>query len=645
MAGLPSGLLDVWRLQQGPEQQAKDEQLKGWTASSLAEAHMRYQLDKHDAAVNEPRQGCTNADPPSLSSIAVGRVLEVLGESSDLAADVRTIAESLGSTILKQLLDDQRTPYLVLRCFCSTPQCSVAQGRLPVDIDEAVLRNERYVRSLGDSSRKRRHVIALEDLCGTLSGPTENNGVLTLTRKDPPKGGFEVLDELRKRRLSVLSNSAIFSQTFSRITQGILNGLDWSNVLVAGGMALTTLLHTDPSKDNEREVVDPDIDLYIYGLGPDDANRKVREIHDTWVSNLPATAGQRLVVKNAKTINLLTSYPNRRIQIILKLLPSPTDVLLNFDLDACAIGFDGGRVCMLPRCARALETGYSVFTMDLIWGHHLGDRRASQDSRVFKYAERGFGIRFLPSSVRSLEEDNLESVVFRYDSPRPATDAADYAASKGDDVRTNRQNHRKPYGTEPGLKTLKRIAYLAQDYVHRFYFGATPLALSPAQYQKQRKNLGLPYDDNIINNERAETAWLKEYRLAESDIASHKEVNEKCKALDQPLVSGPIISLASLDKRNMHNDLPDGRRGLGLFEMFMRHCEAWRLHALGEAKYEESLRELKAHATFQLMRRMADLTMALSVRRPVWPTTQKLMTISLHMYGISTSTLHTSFKR
>jgi len=36
---------------------------------------------------------------------------------------------------------------------------------------------------------------------------------------------------------------------------------------------------------------------------------------------------------------------------------------------------------MLPRCARALETGYTAFTMDLVYGHHLGDRRATQEMR------------------------------------------------------------------------------------------------------------------------------------------------------------------------------------------------------------------------------------------------------------------------
>ncbi|KAK7065057.1 hypothetical protein R3P38DRAFT_3420468 [Favolaschia claudopus] len=50
--------------------------------------------------------------------------------------------------------------------------------------------------------------------------------------------------------------------------------------------------------------------------------------------------------------------------VVLKLVRSPRAVLLNFDLDICAMGWDGSDVWMLPRAARALETGYIVFTMN-----------------------------------------------------------------------------------------------------------------------------------------------------------------------------------------------------------------------------------------------------------------------------------------
>ncbi|KAJ7115347.1 hypothetical protein C8R44DRAFT_794502 [Mycena epipterygia] len=68
------------------------------------------------------------------------------------------------------------------------------------------------------------------------------------------------------------------------------------------------------------------------------------------------------------------------------------------------MGWDGIEFWMLPRAARALETGCNIFTMNLIQGHYLSERRATQEQRVFKYANKGYGIRILPSYLASLEE-------------------------------------------------------------------------------------------------------------------------------------------------------------------------------------------------------------------------------------------------
>ena len=576
MASLPPFLLNAWRLRHGEERQAKAaQQLNDFTTSSLAETVMKYQLDKH--LVTSDRSVST----PSLASIAVGKVLRTLEDSGDLAADVKTVAESLNSTTLRQLLNDPRIPYHLLRTFLTLPETLAVKDRRIVDVDEVVLGNEHYMRSR-DSNRDGRYLVLLEDLSKILAKAPQEGCPLSFTRRDPPKGGLEILDELRKRELTIQPSSASFCKVFERITHGALRGLDWSNVLVAGGMALTALLHTDPSKDDDRAVRDPDIDLYIYGLGPEDANRKVEEVHDTWVRNLPASAQARLVVKNAKTINLLSSYPHRRIQIILKLLPSPTDVLLNFDLDACAIGFDGSHVLMLPRCARAVETGYSVFTMDLVWGHHLKDRRASQETRIFKYADRGFGLRILPSYARSLEEDNIEAAVLKT-SQSPAS-AEKTTQDSEDEARCLSQRDRKPYGhSEPGLKTLKRIAYLGRDFVHRFYFGATPLAISQERYYRQM-DLSDPTKsgaEHVINQE-SEDKWREVFDQTDLENRDLEGINDRHRRLDVPLV-GPHIYLDALDTSEMHRGLPDGRRGLGNFEIFMRHCEAWRLNARGEA--------------------------------------------------------------
>ncbi|KAK0542267.1 hypothetical protein OC846_006786 [Tilletia horrida] len=109
------------------------------------------------------------------------------------------------------------------------------------------------------------------------------------------------------------------------------------------------------------------------------------------------------VLRNSQTVTFVPEvYPNRRLQVVLKLCPNPMAVLLNFDLDQVGVAYDGTEVWMLPRTARAIVTSYTVFTMDLIHGSFLSSRKATQDQRVFKYAKRGYGLRFLPSYVETL---------------------------------------------------------------------------------------------------------------------------------------------------------------------------------------------------------------------------------------------------
>ena len=259
--------------------------------------------------------------------------------------------------------------------------------------------------------------------------------------------------------------------------------------------------------------------------------------------NLQPDAQDRTVVKLAKTINFLADYPNRRIQVVLKLLPSPTDILLNVDLDACALAYDGSQVLMLPRFVRALETGSSMFTMDLVWGHHLGDRRASQENRIVKYAHRNFGIRFLPSYARSLKDDFCLRVKA----------GSDDFISKQHNGKSNKdqtsaykweQRDRFPHGKEPGLKTLKRIAYLGRDFPLYFAFGVSPLILPPEDLQAQSEK-----DPNFELDQEILSGWKERVVQAQRDL-------EDWRARRVCVHTGPWLSLKELDGENLDVCLP-----------------------------------------------------------------------------------------
>ncbi|KAJ7154669.1 hypothetical protein C8R46DRAFT_1118026, partial [Mycena filopes] len=263
-------------------------------------------------------------------------------------------------------------------------------------IDEWILVNEKWLRD-GQQTRWNEGLVTLNDADGVFPNSTLTHSERTIKRPDPLPG-FEMLCAAREPHITIQPSVADFERMFETMSDGLLKNLDWNNILVAGGIVLGTLLSID--SPNPRWM-SSDIDVYIYGLSQAQANEKVKHLFETFCANLPPGA-PTLAVKNSTTITFYSQYPLRRIQIVLKLVESPKTVLLNFDLDICAMAWDGSTVWMLPRAARALETGYNVFTMSLIHGHYLSDRRASSQERIFKYADKGYGIRILPSYLSSL---------------------------------------------------------------------------------------------------------------------------------------------------------------------------------------------------------------------------------------------------
>ncbi|KAJ3991807.1 hypothetical protein F5050DRAFT_1898377 [Lentinula boryana] len=293
------------------------------------------------------------------------------------------------------------------------------------DLDEWVLRNEMFLRTLSKPhadcvpALKSSSVglVRISDLprtlhsCALVMSPNDSSYAHALKISRLPiqaLPGYTILAEKRSPTIFVQPTASDFKGRFDCMSGGLLAGLDWSNIFVAGGLVLGALLTPDipptasvPALERlylnqPFEWISSDIDLYIYGLDVEAANEKIKHIAEVYQSNLGSVDAPFLVVRNSQTITLYSEWPKRRVQIVLKLVKSPREVLLNFDLDSCAVGWDGKEVWMLPRFVRALETGTNVFTMDVVNGHYLGDRKATRDKRVFKYAKRGYGIRIIP---------------------------------------------------------------------------------------------------------------------------------------------------------------------------------------------------------------------------------------------------------
>ncbi|KAF8319264.1 hypothetical protein DL93DRAFT_2164482 [Clavulina sp. PMI_390] len=356
------------------------------------------QIGKHEEAARD-RELRVAASDLSLFESAAAKIANSIGD--DPEAELTAI-NSLPLPLISRAFGEgwDRLPYTA---FCA------ARGKDPesetrlsafrtIDVDEWILRNERVLRD----EKKRDWRWGLVNLFANADVIFPKSEVSEGSRRidRPTLSGQMLLDQKRLSTLPLQPSLEKFVAAFDHLTDGLLKNLNWDHIFVAGGMALSSVLCTDLAKDAEK-YKDSDIDMYIYGLDPVAANQKVDHIYQTWLANLPP-ASEPHVLRNSRTITFIAKYPIKRIQIVLKLVANPKEVLLNFDLDPCAIGFDGKDAWMLPRAARALETGYSVFTMDVVHGHYLGDRRASQDYRILKYADKGFGLRFMPSYLDSL---------------------------------------------------------------------------------------------------------------------------------------------------------------------------------------------------------------------------------------------------
>ena len=77
--------------------------------------------------------------------------------------------------------------------------------------------------------------------------------------------------------------------------------------------------------------------------------------------------------------------PNRRnVQVMLTRYSCVSDVLLNFDIDACQVAWHGGRILCTPSAMRAINTRVILADPTI--------RHKGYESRLMKYALRGFAV-------------------------------------------------------------------------------------------------------------------------------------------------------------------------------------------------------------------------------------------------------------
>eukprot|EP01114_Cavostelium_apophysatum_P012914 TRINITY_DN3012_c0_g1_i4.p1 TRINITY_DN3012_c0_g1~~TRINITY_DN3012_c0_g1_i4.p1 ORF type:complete len:568 (+),score=114.98 TRINITY_DN3012_c0_g1_i4:34-1737(+) len=205
---------------------------------------------------------------------------------------------------------------------------------------------------------------------------------------------------------TVVDSKEEFCRRFDIFTERQLSDINWNNVFVAGGSVLAALdwLPAEISSSNTAlrgyfqddanyfdlwrrrkrmayRFANADVDIFIYGLSPAEATKKVDEL---FVAISERNPHKMLVVRTPQAVTFVNQFPFRNIQIILRLYKSPAEVLMGFDIDTCTVGFDGKDVWALPRFHRAVTRRFNLVDLDR--------RSTSYEYRLYKYSKRGFEV-------------------------------------------------------------------------------------------------------------------------------------------------------------------------------------------------------------------------------------------------------------
>ena len=240
-------------------------------------------------------------------------------------------------------------------------------------------------------------------------------------------------------------SDAEFRRNWRVFTLDQLEGLDWRGLVAAGGAVLAcATTHVPASRPTAEEIkvtkqhlcraplggaVDAaliappaflafhgrdapgglataDIDLWLVGdFTPEAAAAKVEHIDAVLRANAAKRGATVMVARTKHTLTFFGAYPFRCVQVVCAVFPSAAALLLEFDLDCCALGFDGVRVLAPPRAVAAVTQRTNIMRSDIEpRGHALG--------RAHKYATRGFGLvlpRSLPAPLSAARADDIFS--------------------------------------------------------------------------------------------------------------------------------------------------------------------------------------------------------------------------------------------
>lgn len=169
------------------------------------------------------------------------------------------------------------------------------------------------------------------------------------------------------------------------------------NLFIAGGSVESTLFQSTTG----------DLDLFVHGTDEEEALNIVRRVVDKLNPETVLRTVNAITLTNCElpreynlgvsivqkkdgpphdynTTNFFRRIDVFKVQIILRLYKTPSEVLHGFDVDSCCVGYDGKKFWATERAMYAFK--HSTNTVN------FGRLSPSYEYRLVKYAARGFGI-------------------------------------------------------------------------------------------------------------------------------------------------------------------------------------------------------------------------------------------------------------
>jgi hypothetical protein len=184
------------------------------------------------------------------------------------------------------------------------------------------------------------------------------------------------------------NNIQFVKNVFRNRTRGIFDNVP--DIIVAGGIISNIFTMNECYSCS-------DYDVFLLTQDKERALEIVNILYERMNSLKPAHI--------LKTKNTITIYNmNYEVQIITKLYNSITEVLCNFDLDSCCVGYSNGELYGLPRFIRSLA----------YCGNILDPEKYSSSyfNRLKKYIKRGFSV-YIPGLDKKDNDYNNDNFIVK----------------------------------------------------------------------------------------------------------------------------------------------------------------------------------------------------------------------------------------